>query len=278
MKITSLVPLLVLGVAVSVLAQDAPPAANPQPAQPAEGGQRWGGGDRGPRAGGDRGPRAGGDRGQRWGGGERGQRWGGGGMGGMGGMGGEMGIMRADMENRMFIRMITQPQTAQELGLTQEVVDNLNDTFTDIDTRVFGLQTELEEAMKVQDELLKATPVDENAVLEAVAKVWDIRKEMAALQTRKLIAVLTTLTPEQTAKAREMMQNGRGFGFGGGRGFGGNGGPNGGRGPGGNGGPNGGRGPGGFGGFGPGGNGGPGGNFPAPPAPEGAAPQAPAEK
>ena len=193
-----------------------------------------------------------------------------GGPGGMGGMGGEMGIMRADMENRMFIRMITQPQTAQELGLTQEVVDNLNDTFTDIDTRVFGLQTELEEAMKVQDELLKATPVDENAVLEAVAKVWDIRKEMAALQTRKLIAVLTTLTPEQTAKAREMMQNGRGFGgFGGGRGFGGNGGPGGGRGPGG------------FGGFGPGGNGGPGGpggNFPAPPAPEGAAPQAPAEK
>lgn len=239
MKFTSLVPLLVLGVAVSTMAQDAPRPAQDGAAPAAEGGPRMGGdrgprggGDRGPRGGGDRGPRMGGDRGPRMGGGDRGPRMGGD-RGPRMGMGGEMGAMAADFENRMFLRMITRPQFAKELGLSEDVVNNLNDTFTEIDVRVLALQEELEAAMKEQDELLKATPLDEEAVMKAVEKVWDIRKQMAEFQTRKLIAVLTTLTPEQTAKAREMMQNRRPGGFGGGRGgqgFGGRG-PNGGERP-----------------------------------------------
>lgn len=213
MKFTTLLPLVALGFAVTTVAQEAPAAPQgdapaPQPAM--QGGQRRGG------PGGQRGPGQRGQRGQ-WGGNRGGER-GPGGQGGfrggpMGGMGGMMGAMGSDFETQMFTRMITRPQFAKELGLSEDTINELNDSFTDIDVRILDLQTKLEEASKVQSDLLKATPLDEEAVMKAVDAVWELRKQIAVLQTQKLIVVLKTLTPEQTAKARELLQNRRG-GFG----------------------------------------------------------------
>lgn len=193
MKHTSLSIALALSAAVAALAQDAPvatpaPEAKDSPAavQPAPRGPRGPRGQRGDRP--QRGPR--GDRPQQFRNGPMGDN-----------------SMMADMEARMFLRMITRPNAAKELGLTEDVLAEINDTFLDIDVRINTLQDELAKAAAEQAELLKATPINEEAVMTAVGKVWDIRKQLAELQTKKLIVVLSTLTPEQTAKAREMLQN-----------------------------------------------------------------------
>ena len=211
MKASSLLPILVLGAAVAVAQDATPPAAAPADAPAAREGRprRRPGGDQGPRGGFRGGPGGEGREGPR--GGFR------------GGPGGADAATMADMEARFFTRMITRPQMATELGLSEETVETLKTTFDDIDTRIVALQEELDAASKAQTELLKVAPVDEAAVMDAVEKVWDVRSRIAALQTRKLIAILNTLTPEQVAKAREMLRRPGGFGGGGfgGGGFGG---------------------------------------------------------
>ena len=197
MKTNAILSLLALVTAASTLAQDAPaPATSPEPAaqpaaQPA--------GNRGPRMGGDRGFRMGGDRGPRMGG-DRGPRMGMGGMG-MGGMGGDA----SDFQIRMFTRMITRPQVAQELGLSEELVQEITKAFEDIDVKIAALQEVQAAAQTVQTELLAADPIDEEAVLKALDEVWSKRHDIAKLQMQKMLLVFSKLTPEQAAKAREFM-------------------------------------------------------------------------
>ena len=203
MKPNAIVALLALVTAASTLAQDAPaPAPSQEPsAQPSAearpGGDRGPrmGGDRGPRMGGDRGPRMGGDRGPRMGG-DRGPR-----MGGMGGMGGDAN----DFQIRMFTRMITRPQVAQELGLSEELVQEITKAFEDIDVKIAALQEVQTAAQTVQTELLAAETIDEEAVLKALDEVWSKRHDIAKLQMQKMLFVFSKLTPEQAAKAREFM-------------------------------------------------------------------------
>ena len=199
MMTSTLATLFALVAMSSALAQDAP---SPAPAAPEQGPpaavEAPRGGNRGPRMGGDRGPRMGGNRGPGMGG-DRGPRGGRMGMG-MGGMGDA-----SDFQIRMFTRMITRPQMAQELGISEELAEEIRKAFEDFDVKIEALQAEQEKAQAAQTELLKADPIDEEALLKALDAVWTARQGVAKLQMQKVLLVFGKLNPEQAAKAREFL-------------------------------------------------------------------------
>ena len=57
-----------------------------------------------------------------------------------------------------------------------------------------------------QFDLMKAEKVDEAAVMKAIDEVFELRKQMAKEQVRRVIEIKLILTPEQIAKAREEMR------------------------------------------------------------------------
>ena len=117
---------------------------------------------------------------------------------GMGGMGG--GMMMEPV-----VRAVLNPQVAEKLGVTAEQVEKLK-ALADGREANRALQEKMRKGMERQSELLKAEKVDEAAVMAAIDEVWEVRKEMAKAQTRRVIAVKSILTPDQVSKALEMMR------------------------------------------------------------------------
>ena len=65
------------------------------------------------------------------------------------------------------------------------------------------MHKKVHEATMRQFELMKADKIDEAAVMKAIDEVFELRKEMAKAQVKRVIAVKSVLTPEQIEKARE---------------------------------------------------------------------------
>ena len=212
---------LALGLALPALAQDAP--ATPPPAEPAvsdeasapppaapgreqfrRGPRRDGAGPRregaGPRreGGGPR-PEGAGPRGPRPdGAGPRGPRPDGAGP-------------RPDMADGagrfgMLVPLLRRPETAGQIGLAEDKAAELAETLAEFQEKLQALRAKLPEAMKRQTEALEAAEVDEEAVLAAADDVWDIRRDVALLQTRQIVAIRKALTAEQLAKAEELLR------------------------------------------------------------------------
>ena len=116
---------------------------------------------------------------------------------GPGGEGGALGFV---------VPMLSRPETAAKIGLPEEKASALAAAFADLDAQIKAANEKLPAAFKRQTDALEANPVDESAVLAAVNEVWDLRREVALLQTRKLIAVKTTLDADQIAKARQLLK------------------------------------------------------------------------
>ncbi|MBO5642739.1 MAG: Spy/CpxP family protein refolding chaperone [Kiritimatiellae bacterium] len=104
-----------------------------------------------------------------------------------------------------IVRAVMNPRISGELGLSDEQKAKIAEIMGD---RAEGRATQkrLMEGMKKQAELLKAATIDETAVMAAIDEVWEIRKQMAKDQTRRVIAVKSLLTPEQITKALGLIQ------------------------------------------------------------------------
>lgn len=123
----------------------------------------------------------------------RGPRRGPGGMGDMGGSG---------MHNPAVMAVMN-PQVAEKLGLSAEVQAKLKKLDEDSRKTLKDLQQKLRPIIDRQAMLMQKTDVDEAAVMQAIDELFDLRKEMAKVQTRRMIAVKASLTPDQLAKALE---------------------------------------------------------------------------
>lgn len=117
------------------------------------------------------------------------------------------------------VRMVTNPKMAEKLAITPEQQEKLDACLKGGREQASARQKKLRDAMQRQMSLLEAEKVDEAAVMTAIDEVFDIRKEMAKDQTRRMIAVKSILTPEQIAKGfeelkqqREMHRENRGRG------------------------------------------------------------------
>ena len=100
---------------------------------------------------------------------------------------------------------IGRPQFAEKLGLSDEQKAKLKD----VADRVKGGRDNMKrvrEATMRQIELMKAEKIDEAAVMKSIDEVFDLRKQMAKEQVKRVIEIKSILTPEQIAKAREEMK------------------------------------------------------------------------
>lgn len=121
--------------------------------------------------------------------------------GGMGPHEGGMGPMALDP----IVRVVTNPKAAESLGLTDEQVAKVAELQKSAKANR-ETQQKVRAATLRQIELMKADTVDEAAVMKSIDEVFDLRKEMAKEQARRVIAVKSVLTPEQIAKAHEALQ------------------------------------------------------------------------
>ena len=103
-------------------------------------------------------------------------------------------------------RMVANPKMAEKLGITQEQREKIDAAAKAGREKSAELQKKVGEAMKKQFALLEAEQIDEAAVMAAIDEVFELRKEIAKTQTRRVIAVRTILTPEQIKQGLEQVK------------------------------------------------------------------------
>lgn len=105
----------------------------------------------------------------------------------------------------LWMMLARNAELAEKIGLSDEQKKKLEGLCS---TRSDWKQSDkkIREAMKKQAELLEADVVDEAAVMAVIDEVWEMRKEMAKKQTRRVIEMKSVLTPEQVAEAKKFMK------------------------------------------------------------------------
>jgi len=119
---------------------------------------------------------------------------------------GHMGVAPGTVEP--IVRLMQNPEMAAMFGITAEQVAKLK-AMPDSRKEIKALQAKIKAGQDRQADLLKADPIDENAVMAALDEVWAAKKEIARLQTKRVIAVRSILTPEQVRKALECVKTSR---------------------------------------------------------------------
>ena len=119
--------------------------------------------------------------------------------------GGHRGGMGPGMMDPI-VRAVSNPKAAERLGLTEEQQAKLKEV-NKPSSASRDNQKKVREATMKQLELMKADKIDEAAVMKAIDEVFELRKEMAKEQAKRVIAVKSILTPEQIAKAREAVKS-----------------------------------------------------------------------
>ena len=130
---------------------------------------------------------------------ERGGRRPGGHFGGMGGM------RHPEMGMDPIVFAVSRPKIVEKLGLSDDQKEKLK-AVTDRAKEGRESMKKVREATMKQFDLMKAEKVDEAAVMKAIDEVFELRKQMAKEQVRRVIEIKLILTPEQIAKAREEMR------------------------------------------------------------------------
>ncbi|MFC1497499.1 Spy/CpxP family protein refolding chaperone [Verrucomicrobiota bacterium] len=106
----------------------------------------------------------------------------------------------------MISKIISNPELAEKIGLTEEQIETLKTASVEHQKQLIDLRAEMEKAALYQAELMSAEDLDEDAIMEAIEKTGEIKTKMAKIQVQQLILVKKTLTDEQKAKIKELMQ------------------------------------------------------------------------
>ena len=104
-----------------------------------------------------------------------------------------------------LLRAVSNPRAAEKLGLTEEQKAKIKE-LSDGGRNNREVQKKVREATTKQLDLMKADKIDEAAVMAAIDEVFELRKQMAKDQAKRVIAIKSILTPEQIAKAHEDMK------------------------------------------------------------------------
>jgi len=105
-----------------------------------------------------------------------------------------------------IVRLVQNKGMATRLGVSEEQVEKLK-ALPDFRAEIKALQAKVKVGQERQAELLKADKIDEAAVMAALDEAWNAKKEVARLQTRRVIAVKSILTPEQVRKALDAVKS-----------------------------------------------------------------------
>lgn len=102
-------------------------------------------------------------------------------------------------------RLLHQPRFAEQLGIDEDQAAAIRQRLTEHGLQMRELREELEAKAAQQADLMKADPIDEEAVLEVVAEIGAIRTRIDQLRVRELIFMRQILTDEQLERAAEIM-------------------------------------------------------------------------
>lgn len=116
------------------------------------------------------------------------------------------GMMTPEFGGDMAVRAVLRPKIAEKLGLSEETRAKLREIEEDSRAKTEDIQAKIRGAMKKQAELLKADEPDEDAVMKAIDELFRLRRDLAKVQTRRVLAVKKLLTPEQIRQATEEMR------------------------------------------------------------------------
>lgn len=100
-------------------------------------------------------------------------------------------------------------RVAEKIGLSAEVQQQIKQIEQDSRKAIKELQLKTRDAMEKQARLMTEVKPDEAAVMAAIDELFDLRKEMAKTQTKRILAVKALLTTEQLEKALEEMKKAR---------------------------------------------------------------------
>ena len=125
--------------------------------------------------------------------------------GGPGPHGGMGGMRNHEMGMDPIVFAVSRPKIVEKLGLSDDQKEKLK-AVTDRAKEGRESMKKVREATMKQFDLMKAEKVDEAAVMKAIDEVFELRKQMAKDQVRRVIEIKLILTPEQIAKAREEMR------------------------------------------------------------------------
>lgn len=97
-------------------------------------------------------------------------------------------------------------QNQQELGLTEEQKESIQDEVRKAQDQFQDLQQRLQKEMAALGDLLRQDKTDEKKALEQLDKVLDAERAIKRAQLAVAVAVKNMLTPEQQAKARVLRE------------------------------------------------------------------------
>ena len=103
-------------------------------------------------------------------------------------------------------RIVNDAASIAEIGLSAEQVKTLKDSVDQLKIKREELQKQLAELETQQGKLMEEATVDETAVLAGIEKASQLRLELDKLRIQHLLLIKKTLTPEQSAKIKEMIE------------------------------------------------------------------------
>lgn len=138
---------------------------------------------------------------------EGGERRGFRGLAGQGPKSGLRDKRRPDMDqNAMLGKALRHPRMAEELGLSEEQRQAIDERLAALEEAHIELRAKMESAALKQARLMTAKELDEPALMAAVEETGHIHTEMAKLRIRHLLFMRQTLKPEQVEKARSIIR------------------------------------------------------------------------
>lgn len=111
------------------------------------------------------------------------------------------------MEDRgqMLERIIKNPKLVEELGITEEQIEKIKEEMFSLKEQEIKLRSDMKLLALEQAKLMADENVNEKALMSTVRKIGDVRTEIACLQVKRIILLKQTLTSEQLATIRKLM-------------------------------------------------------------------------
>lgn len=129
-----------------------------------------------------------------------------GGPGGPGTHGPRMAERGGGVPNDPAVAAVMNPKVVEKLGLSDEVKAKIKKLDADSKAALATMQKKTRDVMEKQAKLMREVKPDEAAVMSVIDELFELRKEMAKTQTRRMIEIKSLLTPEQLEAATAAMK------------------------------------------------------------------------
>jgi Spy/CpxP family protein refolding chaperone len=108
-----------------------------------------------------------------------------------------------EMLGRVMENLVSNPKTAEELGLTAEQVGKLKAKAEEMKAGRQEIVAKLRAAEEKQRALMQAETLDEAALLKGIEDIGALRLEMEKQGLKAMVAMHSILTPDQIKQLRE---------------------------------------------------------------------------